>query len=355
MRSLALLAIAVLGCSERAPRLGKQELALSPTLVISAVYGGSIAGGTYTHDFVELFNRGSAPVVATGMSLQYSRTDYRTWSANVVALSGTIPPGGYYLVKLAGNEMAMMDLPASDATGSTNIATATGLYALVNGTTPLDCGPAPPIVEDGGTTPDPSGAITPCTSSSIVDFVGQGGPGSSPAPAPLYEGSAAAPNGNTTSVVRRKGGGCVETDENDDDFERVAFDTTVVPRNSLTPTHLCTSTTDAGVDAVADTDVDAVDAAEDVPSELDDVPPLPNDSAIVADTTPLSIDGVAAGGGGCSCRVEGPNGPSFSAAWALALALIARVWLGARAAQRRRHQGGGGCVGSTQPSIRTVV
>ncbi|MBK9050751.1 MAG: hypothetical protein IPL78_07495 [Chloroflexi bacterium] len=36
--------------------------AVSPNIVISQVYGGGgNSGATYTHDFIELFNRGSAP------------------------------------------------------------------------------------------------------------------------------------------------------------------------------------------------------------------------------------------------------------------------------------------------------
>src|SRR6266545_4300063 len=47
--------------------------AVSPDVVISQVYGGGgNAGAPYTHDFVELFNRGSATVSLAGWSVQYT-------------------------------------------------------------------------------------------------------------------------------------------------------------------------------------------------------------------------------------------------------------------------------------------
>ena len=48
-------------------------LAASDGVVISQVYGGGgNAGASFTHDFIELFNRGTAPVVLDGMSVQYA-------------------------------------------------------------------------------------------------------------------------------------------------------------------------------------------------------------------------------------------------------------------------------------------
>src|SRR2546425_9442782 len=45
----------------------------SPDLVISQVYGGGgNTGATYTNDFIEIFNRGTAPVSLSGKSLQYA-------------------------------------------------------------------------------------------------------------------------------------------------------------------------------------------------------------------------------------------------------------------------------------------
>ena len=54
--------------------------ATSPGIVISQVYGGGgNAGATYKNDFVELFNRGAAPVNVTGWSVQYAASAGTTW------------------------------------------------------------------------------------------------------------------------------------------------------------------------------------------------------------------------------------------------------------------------------------
>src|SRR5438270_10861853 len=45
---------------------------VSTTIVISQVYGGGgNSGATYKNDFIEIFNRGAAPVSVTGWSVQY--------------------------------------------------------------------------------------------------------------------------------------------------------------------------------------------------------------------------------------------------------------------------------------------
>ena len=47
--------------------------AASPDLVVSQVYGGGgNAGASYSHDFVELFNRGQADASLSGKSIQYA-------------------------------------------------------------------------------------------------------------------------------------------------------------------------------------------------------------------------------------------------------------------------------------------
>lgn len=268
--------IAVEGCGQQAPApevLDKTQQAISTGLVIAAISGGS---GTYKADYVEIFNRGPAPIALAGITLQYSRSDYRTWSnaGNTISLTGTIPAGRYYLVKLNPNTTGTNELPTPDftqATPFTNYATGGALVALVTGTTPLDCGPPNPITVDGGMTVDPDGGTaTPCTSATIIDFVGYGGAGATPAPAPVYEGTAAAPSHDNTSVLRRKDNGCQDTDQNGNDFEKVAYGATVVPRNSATAANVCAAV-DAGVDAAVDVAVDAVvDAPVDVPVDAAD-------------------------------------------------------------------------------------
>ena len=52
----------------------------STTVVVSQVYGGGgNAGATYTHDFIELFNRGSSVVSLNGWSVQYASSAGTSW------------------------------------------------------------------------------------------------------------------------------------------------------------------------------------------------------------------------------------------------------------------------------------
>src|SRR5512142_2920061 len=70
----------------------------SPDLVISQAYGGGgNNGATYKNDFIEIFNRGAAPVDLSTYSVQYASTTGSSWQ--VTKLTGTIQPGQYYLVQ----------------------------------------------------------------------------------------------------------------------------------------------------------------------------------------------------------------------------------------------------------------
>ncbi|MGE4360086.1 MAG: lamin tail domain-containing protein, partial [Lysobacteraceae bacterium] len=52
----------------------------SAQVVISQSYGGGgNSGATYTHDFIELFNRGSTPVSLAGWSVQYTSAAGTSW------------------------------------------------------------------------------------------------------------------------------------------------------------------------------------------------------------------------------------------------------------------------------------
>lgn len=78
------------------------DLAPLPTtdVVISQVYGGGgSAGATFTNDFIELFNRGASAINLTGWSVQYASASGVSWA--VTPLTGSIAPGGYYLVRQA--------------------------------------------------------------------------------------------------------------------------------------------------------------------------------------------------------------------------------------------------------------
>ena len=70
----------------------------SSGIVVNEVYGGGgNSGATYKNDFIELRNRGTAPVSVDGWSAQYhAATGTGAWQAT--PLTGSIPAGGIYLV-----------------------------------------------------------------------------------------------------------------------------------------------------------------------------------------------------------------------------------------------------------------
>jgi uncharacterized protein len=189
-------------------------------LAISQVYGGGgNAGAPYTHDFVELFNRGESAISLDELSLQYaSATGTGNFGANanqLLALPAVeLQPGQYFLAQLAGGSNGE-PLPAADAVGTINMAGAAGKIALVSGTASLGC----------------NGGSTPCSEAQlarIVDLVGYGN-------ANFFEGSAAAPTLSNTRAGHRADGGCTDTDDNAADFTSAS----PAPRNSASPLLVC--------------------------------------------------------------------------------------------------------------------
>jgi len=176
----------------------------SADLVISQVYGGGgNSGAILKNDFIELYNRGAAPVDVTGWSVQYGSSGGTTWG-NRTNLSGTIQPGRYYLIQEAAGAGGTVSLPTPDATGTIALSATAGKVALVNNTTAL-------------TGACPAG-------SSIVDFVGFG-------TATNCSESAPTPSLSNTTAALRNGDGSVDTDNNLSDFTVGAPN----PRNSLFP------------------------------------------------------------------------------------------------------------------------
>jgi hypothetical protein len=176
----------------------------SADLVISQVYaGGGNVGASYLDDYVELFNRGSAPIDLSGWTVQYATAGGTTWSAT--PLAGTVSAGRRYLVQFASGGSAGLALPIPDATDTTNLSTSGGKVALVHAGAPLTCGASP-----GN-----------CSSVSTVrDLLGYGS-------ATDYE-SAAAPALTNATAATRAGAGCTDTDANASDFTAE----TPAPRNS---------------------------------------------------------------------------------------------------------------------------
>jgi predicted extracellular nuclease len=199
--------------------------AISPDIVISQVYGGGgNSGATYTHDFIELFNRGTSSVSLAGWSVQYSSSgstgaNFGSATNLITPLSGSLAPGQYLLIQEAAGSGGTTPLPTPDVTDSTPIAmSATGAkLALVNTTTPLGC--------NGSSNP-----CSPAALAQIVDLVGWDG-------ATFFEGSPAPATTNTTAILRNSNG-CSDTDNNATDFTVAA----PAPRNTASPLNPCSTT-----------------------------------------------------------------------------------------------------------------
>jgi uncharacterized protein len=186
--------------------------AVTGDVVISQVYGGGgNASAPFQSDFIEIFNRGVTPVNLSGWSVQY-QSAAGTGAWQVTPLTGTIAPGGYYLVKEAdgtgcSGSPCGVPLPAADATGTIAMAAGAGKVALSSTTTPFN------------------GSCPTCA----VDLVGYGSTAS------CFEG--AGPTGNTsnTTAALRKRGGCFDSNNNNVDFSISAPN----PRNTASATNSC--------------------------------------------------------------------------------------------------------------------
>ncbi len=164
-------------------------------LVLSQVYGGGgNSGATYKNDFIEIFNPTSSDISLSGYNVEYFSSAGN--SGGKTALSGTVKAGSYYLVQESAGTGGTQSLPAPDATGTLTMSSTSGSVALSNGT--------------------------------IIDLVGFG------TAATKFEGAATGNLSNTNAALRN-GGGCVDTDNNKNDFTL----TTAAPRNSSTAPVTC--------------------------------------------------------------------------------------------------------------------
>jgi len=225
-RWLSVCAMAMLALSSPA--------GVSPDLVISQVYGGGgNTGAPFTNDFVELFNRGSAPASLSGMSIQYTSAagtgNFGSGATLITELPNvTLQPGQYFLVQEAGGAVGTA-LPGPDVVDSTpiNMSATAGKVALVDGTAQLGC--------NGGST-----ACTAAALARIRDLVGYG-------TANFFEGSAPAPTLSNTTSAFRADSGCADTDSNSADFFAAAPD----PRNGGFAVHPCQGLPAISIDDVA--------------------------------------------------------------------------------------------------------
>lgn len=252
--------------------------AVSPNAVVSQVYGGGgNSGATFTHDFIELFNRGDSPVSLNGWSVQYtSATGTGNFGANANMITPlpevSLAPGQYLLIREAQGAGGTAALPSPDVVDPTPISMSgtDGKVALVNTATGLGC----------------NGGSTPCSAAQlamIVDLVGYGN-------ANFFEGSGAAPTLSNTTAALRDDGGATDTDHNSADFTAGA----PTPRNSVVGVIAnCGGpvTTVAGFEATRTvTASDPNGTVVDI--EITDVDPVPGAGSItLGPVTPAAADG----------------------------------------------------------------
>jgi predicted extracellular nuclease len=188
------LAIAAVALAAVAVVAAPGSAAPSGGLVINEVYGGGgNSGATYTNDFIEITNRGNAPVSVDGWSVQYhSSGTSGAWQ--VTQLSGSIAPGAFYLVAEAQGTGGTQPLPPAQATGTITMAATAGTVALVNGTTALTC------------------ADSAACQGASVDLVGYG-------TAAINEGAPVTGASNSDSVQRKD---AADSDNNAGDFAAAA-------------------------------------------------------------------------------------------------------------------------------------
>lgn len=198
-------------------------------VVIYEIYGGGgNSGSVYKNDYVVLHNNSSTTSQSlSGWSLQNASTATSSiWK--VYPLTGSIPPGGYYLIKFGGGTGGTTDIPTADfdassvvgaggvTTSDLDLNATNGKFALSNLTTPLS-------------------GVNPTVG--VIDKVGFGTSGTMP---DGFEGSPFVPSpniiGNVTSITRVSNG--QDTQNNSIDFSK----TTPTPKNSATQPLLVTLT-----------------------------------------------------------------------------------------------------------------
>jgi hypothetical protein len=203
--------------------------ASASSVVVSQIYGGGgNAGAPFRNDYVELFNTGSDPVDLSAWTVQYATAAGTTWQTT--ALSGTIAPGRYYLVRLASNSDVGAAMPSAEATGTSNLGATSGKIALIRGAVALTCG-----ASAGSCSADPL----------VEDFVGYGD-------ASDFEGAGSVAGLSNASAALRANDGCTDTGDNATDFAAAA----PAPRNSASPARSCASAPSPGPSGSVNVDLD---------------------------------------------------------------------------------------------------
>ena len=163
-----------------------QGNAQAQMLTISEVYGGGgNAGSTYSNDFIELYNYGTAAIDMSTLAVYYTNTTgtfSNTAATNFTTVSGTLAAGSYYLIAEAQGTGGTTPLTNVNVTGSINLSATAGKLALgLTSTVPTST----------------AGAVTAANNPSVIDFIGYG------TGANQFKGAAVAPApSNTNSDAR---------------------------------------------------------------------------------------------------------------------------------------------------------
>jgi uncharacterized repeat protein (TIGR01451 family) len=269
-------------------------------LVISQTYpGGGLTGATFTHDYIELFNQGTTTVnlAVTPYSVQFLSTSASTWAKTDIT-SGTIAPGGYFLIQGASGGANGAALPTPNATGSLNLTSTTaGKVALVVGGT---------LLVNSCPGDDLAAPFNP-VDGTIVDFVGYGGTAATANH--CYEGSGPAPYtlSNNTTADFRKFGGCQDTNDNAADFATA----TPNPRNTSSPLNDCTA---ADLEITKTDSPDPVVVGSNVTYSITvtNHGPAAASSVVVTDNLPANVTFFSCAAPGGTCNAGSGNGRTIT-------------------------------------------
>jgi hypothetical protein len=149
-----------------------------PMLVISAIFTfGGYSAAQPNNDYIELHNRSTATLKLDGLALQlHDGSSPTTWT--VVPLSGTLAPGGYYLVGFGRNTVEVgTPLPTPDASGMSNLSASDGRVAVTIGTTALTGGPPwsfHSAVAFGSTNHELEGDAVPAAALTVASVLARG-------------------------------------------------------------------------------------------------------------------------------------------------------------------------------------
>ncbi len=181
--------------------------AVSPHLVVSQFQSGGGGAGTFNDEFVEIFNRGSAPIDLNGYRVVYRSASgsndvavpFASWTSSTI-----IPPGGYYLIASTSYDGGVTpNMTYDPAACQCSMGAGGGGLAIRLGSN---------------------------NTGAIIDSVGWG------TATNVFVETAATAGPAANNSQRRKQNGCQDTDNNANDLEAVIPS---APRNASTPTAAC--------------------------------------------------------------------------------------------------------------------